>query len=338
LLWPLLAACALIVSFATIVHGQSENPVVATVNGRSITQKEVDHLAMAQTLPLEQKLYAIRKVTLENLIILTVLESEANKRGLTVGELRKQLATGDVQVSPQQVEDAYAANASFFGNMSPDEVKERLRLDLETQQRMQNYRNGLAKLRKSANISLRLREPQRPADRDETMAPSIGPPDAPVTIVEFSDFECTYCRGVQRTIKQLLRTYGKHIKLVFKHLPLEIHPFAFPAAQAAFCAGQQGQFWQYHEALFNTPALAVESFKKIAENLGLEIHEFNRCLNSAASRNAISLNVREASQLGINSTPTFLINGKIVSGALDFEAFETIIERELRTARTSGNQ
>lgn len=334
----LLATLALIIAAGATARGQAENRVVATVNGRGITQNEVDRLVMAQTLPLERKLYAIRKATLENLIILSVLESEAEKRGVTVAELRRQLAAGEVQVTPQQVEDAYAANANFFGNMSPDEAKERLRLDLENQQRMQNYRTSLARLKQTASINVHLREPQLPSVGDDVVAPSLGPKDAPVTIVEFSDFECLYCRKVQSTIKRLLQTYEKDVKLVFKHLPLEIHQHAFPAAQAAFCAGQQGLFWQYHDALFNADTFGLDSLKKIAKDLGLRVNLFNRCLTSTSSRSAVSFNMQEASQLGISSTPTFAINGKLVSGALTFEEFKVIIEQELSITRDSRNR
>jgi predicted DsbA family dithiol-disulfide isomerase len=332
-----LAAIVFILAVAATAFGQ-ESHSLATVNGRSITRDEVERLVIAQTLPLEQKLYAIRRAALENLITLSVLENEAETRGVSVAELRKQLTAGQVQVTPAQVEQAYAENISFFGSMSPDEAKERLRLDLENQERMQNYRTALAKLRATARISLLLTEPRLPAVSDDATAPSFGPKNAMVTIVEYSDFECLYCRTVYGTLKQVLKMYEKEVRLVFKHLPLEIHQHAFPAAQAAFCAGQQGLFWQYHDALFTAKTLSSESFLRIAGDLRLRLPQFNQCLTSPASRNAVSMNIREASQLGINSTPTFIVNGKLVSGALSLEEFKAIIEQELSSARNPRNQ
>lgn len=333
----LLATTLAILAAGTIARAQVDGRVVATVNGREITQRDLDRLVVGQTFPLEQKVYAIRKATLENLITLRVLESEAKRRGVTVAEVRKELATGEVHVTPQQVEDAYATNASFFGNMSPDEAKERLRLDLENQQRMQNYRVRLAKLKQTASIEVRLMQPHVLSTGDEVASPSLGPADAAVTIVEFSDFQCPYCRKVQSTIKQLLQTYEKDVRFIFKHLPLDIHQGAFPAAQAAFCAGQQGLFWQYHDALFNAETYGIESLKRIAEDLGVNISLFTLCLTSPPSRNAISLNIWEAGQLGISSTPTFVINGKLVSGALAFEEFKKIIDQELTAANHIQN-
>ena len=335
--WLLLAATVFILAVAASTNGQ-ERQTLATVNGRSITQDEVERLVIAQTLPLEQKLYAIRKAALENLITSSVLENEAETRGVSVAELRKQLTAGQVQVTSAQVEEAYAANISFLASMSPDEAKERLRLDLENQERMQNYRTALAKLRAAARISLILTEPRLPAVNDDATAPSIGPENAKVTIVEYSDFECLYCRTVFNTLKQVLKMYEKEVRLVFKHLPLEIHQQAFPAAQAAFCAGQQGLFWKYHDALFTAETLASDSFKKIANDLHLGLPQFNECLTSSASRNAVALNIREASQLGINSTPTFIVNGKLVSGALTLEEFKAIIEQEVSSTRNPRNQ
>jgi protein-disulfide isomerase len=318
------------------VYGQTEDRSVATVNGRSITQKEVDSLIISQTLPLEEKLYAIRKAALDNLITSRLLADEAEKRGLSVAQLRKELAAGDVHITPNQVDEAYAENASFFASMSPDEAKERLRLDMENHARMQNYRVALGKLREAAKIDLLLLEPRVTLVTDDLAAPSIGPKEALVTVVEFSDFECPYCRGAQSAINQILTVYGKEVRLVFKHLPLQVHEQAFPAAQAAFCAGEQGAFWRYHDALFTSDSLSSDTFDNIASRLNLDVSKFKNCLTSGAAGAAVRSNMREATKSGINSTPTFIINGKLVRGAISFEEFKAIIERELKIAQSSS--
>jgi len=319
-----------------LAFGQAKDQALAIVNGRSITQREVENLVLAQTLPLEEKLYAIRKAALENLITSRVLEGEAEKRGIPVAELRKELASGDVRVTPGEVEAAYAENASFFASMSPDEAKERLRLDLENQGRMQNYRAALERLRRAARIDLLLTEPRIPFASISPSAPSLGPVDAAITVVEYSDFECPYCRQVQPAIKKLLNAYDRQLRVVFKHLPLQIHQQAFPAAQAAFCAGRQGRFWQYHDALFSTTSLTPEFLNQTAANLNLDLSAFKTCLSSAAAQTAVRSDMREATQLGINSAPVFIINGKLVRGAISFEEFKAIVERELKTAQNSS--
>ena len=321
-----------LMAIASTANGfQAESRLVAKVDDSIITQQELDAEVLNQTLPLEQKLYAIRKAALENLITFRILEQEASNRGVTVAELRKQLAAGEVRVTAAQVEDAYRANASFFGSMSPDEAKERLRLDLETQQKMARYRSALAQLRQAARITRFLSEPRLPIVSNET-APSLGAKDAPVTVVEFVDFECSYCRAAVPTVRQVLSKYQTRVRLVFKHLPLQVHGLGFDAARAAFCAGQQNRFWEYHDALFAREKISTASFKEIAGVLGLKLPEFSECLAAEFSRQAVLKNLKEADRLGINSTPTFLVNGRLIQGAISRHEFERIIDQELEAA------
>ena len=135
-----------------------------------------------------------------------------------------------------------------------------------------------------------------------------------------------------------MRAYGARARLVFKHLPLDMHAEAFASARAAFCAGEQGLFWQYQDALFSSPDLSAESLNKIASDLGLKQPQFQTCLNSEAARAVVIRDVQEAKRLGINSTPTFIINGKLVRGAIGFDDFKAIIERELSTQSSSRTQ
>lgn len=320
----------------TSIEAQSEDTVVARVNSISITQKELDEFLISKILPLQQQIYALRIATLENLILKRILEAEAKKRGISIEELRTDLTAGKVEVLPSQVEEAYAENASAFGSMSPDEAKERLWLDLENQARMQNYRAGIARLKETSTIKIQLVEPRLPLANNLGTATITGSKDAAVTIIEFSDFQCPFCRKSQGVIKQLLQDYRNEVRLVFKHLPLDIHAEAFESARAAFCAGEQSLFWQYHDALFAAETLSTDGLNRIATELGLSLPKFKACLTSEPSRAAVLKDKREANQYGINSTPTFVVNGKLVRGAISFEEFKTIIERELKSAQDTS--
>lgn len=317
-------------------QGSQDNQVLATVNGKPIYQSEVDASIAIQLMPLQQQIYVLRKSALDSLVIAALLESEAKKQGISVLELKKLWTAQPVQVSTNAVEDLYRESASAFGAMSPDEAKERLRLDLESQARMRNYRAGLSSLRSAARIDLFLDEP-RLAGVTDGRSPFLGSKEATVTIFEFSDFQCPYCRQAQDPIKQILTAYKDDVRLVFKHLPLDIHPQAFTSAQAAFCAGEQDLFWPFHDALFALEDLSLPATKKTATELGLNMEEFSICLVSDSSRTAILKDLQEAKRLGIVSTPTFIINGRLFSGAIGFEAFREIIDRELRSVR-SGNK
>ncbi len=318
---------------ATRAHAQDENPVAAHVNGKVITQREVDDSIFPQILPLEQQIYALRKAALENLILRALLEEAAKKRGISVDELKKQLTTGKVEVTASEVEREYLQNASAFGAMSPDEAKERIRLSLESQERMKLYTDALAELRKNAHIEIRLDEPRLPFMGDVLGSPSIGSKNARVTIIEFSDFQCPFCRESVSVIKEVLETYKQDVRLVFKHLPLDIHERAFDSARAAFCAGEQDLFWPYHDFLFSSKELSPEALDRIASNVGLSMPKFKACLSSNVSREAVLREVQEAKRLGINSTPTFIINGRLIRGAITFDEFKTIVAEELESTR-----
>ena len=321
--------CLLILLLAAPVLGQTPETILARINDKEITQKQVDDSIGAQIYPLQQQLYAIRKAALENLVTRKILESEAAGSGIPVEELRKQLTQGEIRVTDAQVEEAYKQNASFFASMSPDEARERLRLDLENQARMKNYRAGLEALRKKWIVNIDFSPPVFVTELDDGVSPAKGSANPRVTIVEFSDFECPFCSQVQSTLKQLLESYGTDVRLVFKHLPLEGHRNSFPAARAAYCAAEQDRFWQFHDALFSSRDLSPPALEKIASDLGLAPARFQTCLNSEQSRAAIVKDLETAKLFRIDSTPSFIVNGKLIKGALSFADFQRIIAQEL---------
>jgi hypothetical protein len=187
----------------TPTYAQSAEGVVAVVNGRRITQEEVDSSIASQLLPLQEQIHALRKKALDNLILRAILEAEAEKRGVSVEGLRRQLTAGKVEVTPSQVEQLYLENAATFAAMSPDEAKERLRLDLESQARMRNYREALAELKEAAAVELLLAEPGVLTVGGVEKAPARGGERASVVIVEFSDFQCSYCKSAQDALKRV---------------------------------------------------------------------------------------------------------------------------------------
>ena len=321
------------------VNAQTQEKVIAVVDGRKITESEVDKSIVAQLVPLQQQIYALRKTALENLVLRMLLEAEAKKRGLSVELLKRELTGANVEVRQNDVEQAYAENRLAFGTMSEDEAKERLRLDLESEARMRNYNLALSKLKQSFRIELNLAEPRLLVDSAlEENAPRLGAEHAAVTIIEFSDFQCPFCKVAQSTLRKILQTYGNNVRLVFKHLPLEIHPQAWPAARAATCAGAQNRFWQYHDALFEADDLSLETLKRIAATLGLDLPKFKTCLESEASRLAVLKDLQDAQRLGINGTPSFIINGTLVRGIPDLDDFKSIIARHLKTSQLTNPQ
>jgi predicted DsbA family dithiol-disulfide isomerase len=324
----------LVLLLAGSALSQSPETVVASVNNIQITAKQVDDSVATRIYPLQQQLYAIRKAALENLVVSKILENEAAARGVSIEELRRQLTLGEINVTRAQVEEAYKQNASFFASMSPDEARERLRLDLENQARMKHYRAGLDALRKKWTVSINFAPPAFVAELDDGVSPAKGSSKPAVTIVEFSDFECPYCSSVQRTLKQVLEKYSDEVRLVFKHLPLEGHRNTLPAARAAYCAAEQDRFWQFHDVLFGVKELSPAVFTQIANDLGLGMAKFQACLESEQSRAGVVKDLETARLFRIESTPSFIVNGKLIQGALSFADFQKIIEQELSQRAT----
>ena len=332
----------LILLLRLTAFAQEPETIVATVNGTEIRLKQVDETVLSAIYPLQQQLYAVRKVALDNLITARLLEAEARSQGVSIEELRERLTRGEINVTRTQVEEAYAQNASFFASMSPDEARERLRLDLENQTRMRHYRAGVEELRRKWSVVVKLPAPATPVSLGpelEEGSPGKGPAKAAVTIVEFSDFECPFCAQVQDTLRQIMERYGGDVRLVFKHLPSEGHRNSLAAARAAYCAGEQDRFWQFHDALFASGNLSPKIFREIGTRLGLRREKFDACVSDEASRTAVIKDIELAQRYRIDSTPSFLINGKLIKGALTFAEFQKIIERELQprlTQKTSA--
>jgi len=327
----------LILVWTAVASAQTPDTVVATVNNIEITQKQVDESVAVQIYPLQQQLYAIRKAALENLITTKILESEAAARRISIDDLRKQLTLGEVNVTRAQVEDAYKQNASFFATMSPDEARERLRLDLENQARMKHYRTGLDALRMKWTVTMNIPPPVFVSELDDGVSPVKGATNQRVTIVEFSDFECPFCKQAQSVLTQIVESYGRTVRLVFKHLPLEGHRNSLPAARAAYCAAEQDRFWQFHDAVFAAGNLSPPVFEQIASDLGLGLPKFQDCVASERSRAAVIKDIEAARLLRIESTPSFVVNGKLIKGALSFADFQRIVEQELNQRATSTN-
>jgi protein-disulfide isomerase len=160
---------------------------------------------------------------------------------------------------------------------------------------------------------------------------ALGPADAPITIVEFSDYQCPYCRRWHDQVYEpLLAAYPGKIKFVYRHLPLDsIHPDAIPAAEAAMCAGEQDAFWQFHEKLFSSEALGSQVYTQYAQDLRLNMKTFESCVSDRKYQQAVATDANFAINLGIRSTPTFFINGLAVVGAQPLDVFKQVIDKEL---------
>jgi protein-disulfide isomerase len=165
-------------------------------------------------------------------------------------------------------------------------------------------------------------------------APQQGPSDALVTIVEFSDYQCPFSRKAQPTLAQIIQTYGKDVRHVYRNNPLAMHNHAALAAEAALAARDQDKFWEYHDRLFaNQQALAREDLEQYATELGLDMAKFKAALDTNAHKDEIAADQQLTRSLGQTGTPAFFVNGRSVKGARPFDAFKALIDEELQKAR-----
>ena len=180
--------------------------------------------------------------------------------------------------------------------------------------------------------------PSRPARPDPERrysvrtegAPEKGAEDAKLAIVEFSDFQCPFCSRVTPTLKQIEQEYGDRVRIVFKHLPLGMHPKAPDAHAAAEAAHRQGKFWEMHDKIFaNQAAMSPEQYATYAKELQLDMEQFKRDVASSDVKARIDADAKEAASLGVTGTPAFFVNGRFLSGAQPFAAFKALIDEEL---------
>lgn len=178
---------------------------------------------------------------------------------------------------------------------------------------------------------------KNPVKVDLGKSPVRGPADAKITVVEFSDFQCPYCSKGTDTMDELMKAYPKDVKVVFKNLPLDFHANAIPAAKAALAAGEQGKFWEMHDALFkNQKDLGEDLYVKTAKELGLNTEKFNADRNSNKYDQQIEADSKQAQSIGIMGTPGFVVNGVLVKGAYPIEHFKMIVDRWLKAPAAKG--
>ena len=307
--------------------------VVAVVNGHEISSSELQNALGAQLAKLEEQAYALKKQQLDELIAERLLSAEATRRGVTVEALEAQEIAGHVPpVTEADIDTFVKTNAA---RLPPDTaaLRPRIRAYLEAERAAARRKAYVDSLRSAANVEVHLEPPAvYRASVDADGYPSRGPADARITIVEFSDFHCPYCRAVQPTLNTILARYPKDVRLVYRHLPLDdLHPDARRASEASWCADQQGKFWAFHDGLYASgPDGSPATLKRIASNAGLDVDVFQACLASGKAAGPVQKDVEEAARHGITGTPGFFVNGRVLSGNQPLQAFVDAIEEELK--------
>jgi protein-disulfide isomerase len=307
---------------------------VATVDGSAVTESDLHSSGGLPLSRIAQQFYEARAEALDALIARRLMAAEAQRRGVSLTEFeRLEIDSKCRPVSDTDVELFYSRNRERIrGDAS--EARVSIRAYLEQQRRSVRRALLVAELRAASNVEIHLTAPPAFRVRVNTEgAPIRGGQSAVVTIVEFSDFHCPFCQRVQPTLAELLAKYSDRVRLVYKHSPLEgLHPNARRVSEAAWCAGTQNRFWEFHDAGYagSSSEASDEALARFAAAAGLDVPRFASCVGSADAQKAVQQDVVEAEALGVRSTPAFFVNGREVQGAQPLEVFERVIEEELR--------
>jgi protein-disulfide isomerase len=319
---------------------QTGSETAARFGDRTITLKELDDKWKADDPSAHaeavQKLYEGRRNALEALVADSLIAEAAKGKGLSTDAFVEAEITRRMKpVTEADVVTFYQANINQMQGRSLDVMSPAIYRYLDEQRRQESRQALVAELRKGAPALRVMIDAPRHEVALETTDPALGSASAPVTIVEFSDFQCPFCQRVAPTLKKVRETYGDKVRIVWKDFPLtQIHPEAFKAGEAAHCAGEQGKYWEYHDRLFaNQQALQPTDLKKYATDLGLDALKFNSCVDSSKYGERVRNGVAQGTRLGVNSTPTVYVNGRLLSGAQPYEAFVTVIDEELSRSR-----
>ena len=331
-----LAVCAIVClavdAAAPFASAADPNAVVATVGDHKITEQDLDQKVKPQMeqfrAALEKRVeqlvadrsFDMRRKTLESMTDDYLVEQAAKKENLSVSDYLKKEYAGKNGVTDADAKKFYDQNKT--ANATPfDQIKVQLIA-------MMNQKALLERLHKQSPVKIML-EPKRVAI-DSSGHPSLGAKDAPVTIVEFTDFQCPFCKATENTLAQLRKKYGDKIRLVHMDFPLSFHSHALDAAKAARCANDQGKFWQFHDSLFaNQGKLAPADLKAAAKTLGLNSTEFDACFDKAKFESEIKKDQAAGEKLGVDGTPAFFIDGRPLTGAQPLPQFEQLIDEEL---------
>lgn len=319
--------------------GEDPEMVVASIGERNVTLGEIDGLAEAELvgarLEYQKKRFEVRQGVLEELVVKELLTAEAKKRGMTDMEALIEAVVEQGTPLPSDEEMATfwekAKNDPRMAGADMETMKPQIIGFLHQQKKQEAFGHLVQSLRTSSKVEIKLMPPRIQV---EAKGPATGSPDAPITIVEFSDFECPYCSRAEPVMQQVRTIYGEKVRVVFRHYPLPFHPNAPKAAEAAACADDQGKFWKMHEVLFaNQKALEVEQLKIHARTIeGMDAAVFDACLDGGSKAEVVAADTAAGRAVGVTGTPAFFINGIEISGAQPLENFKKIIDAELSAA------
>lgn len=306
--------------------------VVAKIGDQPVLEKDFVKGIESDLYEAEMKVYEIKMARLQAMLLERFMNADPNKKNLTNDQFLDQYIAKGVKISDAEVEKFIKDRQIPKDQVNP-EIKARIVEYLSVEAKKIAVDKWIAEKTKKSPVEVYLQKPSLPMfEVNVGDAPFKGGADAKVTIVEFSDFQCPFCSKGATILAGLEKKYGNKVKIAFKHFPLPFHAQARGAAEASMCAFEQDPkaFWKMHDAMFaDQSKLDVPNLIATAKKAGVKEAEFKACVESGKYKARVDADVAEGSNLGIKSTPTFFINGKLIAGAQPIEVFSEVIDEEL---------
>lgn len=333
----LLTGAVLAVSLGVFSTAGASDEVVATVGGKSITMSDLEESVRTELIAVENQRFEILEGGLQILIAEQLVEREAAEREVSVEELSKvEIFDKIAEPSDAEIEQVFESNKAQLGDATLESVRDQIVDFLRSSQAQELQKAFIASLQAKYGAEIKLAPPV--IEVETGSGPPRGKPDAPVTIVAFSDYECPYCKRGEQVIEQVMEHYGDSVVYYHRDYPLPFHPNAGPAAEAARCAAEQDRYWDYHTMLFVQTAdgLSKERFVEIADALDLDRAKFDECIDSGRFTAVVAADMEYGASIGVQGTPAFFVNGRMLSGAQGFDRFESLIDSELARSKADA--
>ena len=306
--------------------------VVAKIGNEEITEDALIGDDKLDFFDLKKREYELKMDRLNKLMIDRLVGAEAKAANMSQEEfINKKIVGGEIKISDKDLKKFIAEKHIPESQINP-QIKERIISYLQTMRKQELIQEHVAKLTKGNPVEVYFTKPKMQVAVEAGNAPFTGGEKAPVTIVEFSDFQCPFCSRAAETVNDVKKKYGNKVKIAFRHFPLPMHKDARPAAEASLCVNEQGtsKFWKFHDILFkNQDKLDSANLEKHAKDAGADSKKFTECMQAKKYAQAVQADMEYGEKIGVKSTPTFFVNGQIISGAVPVESFSELIDDEL---------
>lgn len=310
--------------------------IVAKIAGQDVTMDELIGDAKLTYIDLQKRIFEFKMERLNELIEERLIGAEAKKANLSKDEfIGKNITKGKTEITEKEFKD-FVKDKKIPENQLNPQLKERINVYLKDKKEKDLVQKYLAGLTGKNAIEVYFTKPKMNVAVDIGDAPKWGNNNAPVTMVIFSDFQCPFCGRAAATVDELKKKYKGKMQIAFKQFPLSFHKEARPAAEASLCVNDQGsdKFWKFHDLAFKTQQkLDTSGLETLAKQAGVDLTKFKQCVDSKKFNATVQADLEYGEKLGVRSTPTFFINGEVVSGAMPVDQFSEVIEEAITTGK-----